>query len=87
MGELAPGFRVDLLFPDEYSNFVAEIYFKDRLVLLVSQDKGLDSAEVEFDRDVRGLPERMSLRELEEAINYARRRQHELRRHLGFRNF
>ena len=79
MGELAPGFRVDLLFPDKYSNFIAKIYFRDRLLLIVSQDKGLDNAEVEFDRNVRGFPERMSLSELEEAINYARGRLHELR--------
>ena len=59
--ELHPGFHVDLLFPDEYSAFTAEIYFKDRLVFLTSHERGLDNAEVELAPDVRGLPERMSL--------------------------
>ena len=79
MGELRPGFHVDILFPDKYSNFIAEVYFRDRLVLIISHEKGSDRAEVEFDRDVRALPERMSLGGLEEAIDYAKRRLHELR--------
>ena len=72
MKELAPGFHIDLLFPDEYSDFVAEIYYKERLVIVISQENGLDNAEVEVASDVRGFPEKMSLNGLGAAIDYAK---------------
>lgn len=77
---LEPGFRVDFLFPDEYSDFIAEIYYNERLVLIISQERGLDDADVEFDSDVRGTPERMRLRGLESAITYSKQRLRELRK-------
>ena len=78
--DLAFEFRVDLLFPDDYSDFVAEICYKDRLVLVIVQERGPDELDVEFASDVRGFPDRMPLDRLEEAISYAKRRLHELRK-------
>ena len=76
---LDSGFQVELLFPDEYSEFIAEVYYKDRLVFVINQEKRLDKAEIEFAADVRGFPERMSLQGLQKAIDYARKRLSELR--------
>jgi len=54
MSKLPEGFSVDLSFPDEYSDFIAEVYYKDRLIFVISQEHGFQSAEIAFDRDVRG---------------------------------
>ena len=80
MVELSDGFHVDLLFPEEYSDFIAQVYNKDRLVCVISQENGLEEAEVEFAEDVRGFPEKTSLAALEAAIAHARSRLFELRR-------
>lgn len=80
MSERFPGFQVDILYPDEYVDFIAEIYFKERLVCIITQENGPDALEVEFDSDVRGFPERMSLGGFEEAIRHAKRRLNELRK-------
>lgn len=79
-GDISQGFRVDLLFPDEYSDFIAEIYFKDRLVLVISQERDPSELEIEFGDDVRGFPGRVPLTGLEDAIDYAKRRLFELRK-------
>jgi hypothetical protein len=78
--EMDPDFHIDLLFPDEYSDFIAETYYKDRLVFVISQEKGPDNLELEFGSDVRGFPEKMSLRGLEIAINNAKQRLNDLRK-------
>lgn len=80
MAELPDGFRVDLLFPEEYADFIAEVYYKDRLVCVISQENGLEKAEVHFAEDVRGFPERMNLAALEAALAHANSRLFELRR-------
>jgi len=56
--ELPQDFHVDLLFPDNYSDFIAEVYFKDRLVLVINQEKGPNQLDVEFGLDIRGFPDR-----------------------------
>ena len=76
--DLGSGFHVDLIFPDEYTDFIAEIYHKDRLVFVISQESGFENAEVEFSTDVRGSPEKMSLSGLEAAIAYSKKRLFEL---------
>jgi len=80
MQERPPGFHVDLLFPDKYSDFIAEVYYEDRLVSVISQENGLNDAEIKFDSGVRGFPEKMSLKGLEETVEYAKRRLYELRK-------
>jgi len=76
--ELPQDFHIDLLFPDDHSDFIAEVYFKDRLVLVIDQEKGPNELEVEFSPDLRGLPERMPLNGLEDAIVCAKHRLREL---------
>ncbi|MGQ0541624.1 MAG: hypothetical protein ACT4O9_07225 [Blastocatellia bacterium] len=80
MKELAPGFHVDLLFPDDNSDFIAEVYYKVRLVFVISQENGLNDAEVDFDEDIRGFPASMSLSGLLGAVEYARLRLSDLRK-------
>ena len=76
--ELPKDFRVDLLFPDEYSDFIAEVYYKDTFLLVISQEKGPDNPDIEFYLNPKS-PVNISLNEFESALNYAKRRLFELR--------
>lgn len=80
MSDFLFGVRVDLLFPDERSDFIAEIYFDNNLLCTVSQEKGLDNLEVEFEnvqgRNVTSVP----LEDFQKALLYAVKRLHELSR-------
>jgi hypothetical protein len=50
MNEFTEGFRVDLLYPDEYSDFIAEIYFDNKFICLISQESGPESLEISFNK-------------------------------------
>ena len=47
------GFHVDILFPDEYEDFIAEIYFNKSIVCILSQDTGHESIDIEFPSESR----------------------------------
>jgi hypothetical protein len=69
-------FRVDLLFPSEYSDFIAEVYFRDEFVCLILQENGLALLELKFDEKSR-LP--LPLDGFKAALEYAEKRLIELR--------
>jgi hypothetical protein len=48
MTQISIGFRVDILYPDEYEDFIAEIYFEDNYICTISQDKGFEDLQMEF---------------------------------------
>ncbi|QQS40239.1 MAG: hypothetical protein IPM63_12845 [Acidobacteriota bacterium] len=79
------GFHVDLLFPDEYENFIAEIYFNKDIVCILSQDTGYESIDIEFPSEKLGLFQRrrhehsFKLKGFEEALAYAKQRLWDLR--------
>lgn len=76
MEKLQGEFRVDLLYPDEYNDFIAEIYYKDRFLCLISQENGFEDLEMEcFSTDVK-----FRLSEFEVAILYAKQRLFDLRK-------
>ena len=66
------GFTVDLLFPDEYSDFIAELYFREDFLGVIDQEKGFDNLEIEFDPVIADM--KFPLDGLSEAIEHAKRR-------------
>ena len=78
MQSFPSGFDIDLLFPEDYSDFIAEIYYQERLVFVISQESGPGRFDLEFDTDVRGRPPKMSLDDLQFAIEFAKLRLLEL---------
>jgi hypothetical protein len=79
MSDFLSGIRVDLLFPDDYSDFIAEIYFDNNFLCLVSQEKGLDNLEIEFGNDQGRTTTTLPLEEFQTALSKSVNRLQELR--------
>ena len=80
MTNLRTGFRIDLLYPDEYKDFIAEIYYDDKFLCLISQENGVENREMEFDSDMGQIKVKFALSDFQDAIKYAIRRLNDLRK-------
>lgn len=73
-------FELDLLFPDEYSDFIAEICYRGQFICLISQEKGYDHLQIEFDGEYLKSKITLPLDEFIDAIAFAKKRLWELRK-------
>ena len=64
----------------EYEDLIAEIYTGDEFVLVISQEAGYDSLDIEIHPRVAGSPWKFKLTEIEAAIAAAKNRLWELRK-------
>lgn len=74
------GFRVDLLFPDEYSDFIAEIYFDGKFICTISQEQGFDNLDMEFDEQTVKEKVNFPLRDFQRTVDHAIQRLFDLRK-------
>jgi hypothetical protein len=79
MSDFLSGIRVDLLFPDDCTDFIAEIYFDNNLLCTVSQEKGLNHLDIEFENVQGRTITRVPLKEFQKALSHAVHRLHELK--------
>lgn len=80
MNDLGKDFRVDILFPDEFQDMIAEIYFQDKFLGLVSQEEGFNSIDIEIICNSKNENWKFKLADFEIAIAYAKKRLWELRK-------
>lgn len=80
MSELNKAFRVDILFPDKFQDMIAEIYYQNEFICLVSQEKGFNFLDIEIVRNSKDTHWKFNLADFETAIEYAKRRLWELRK-------
>ncbi len=71
--------QTDILWPDEYTDFVAEITFRNTFVCRISQETGKDSMQIELMNNPVSPKWEFDLRDFENSIGYAMRRLVELR--------
>ena len=73
-------FRISVGDDPEHEDLTAEIYFRDSFVALVSQEHGLDAADIEFHARPSGEPWMFKLEDFLDALGQAKHRLWELRR-------
>jgi hypothetical protein len=74
------GFDIDLMFPDEYSDFIAEITYKLHYICTIEQERGPGQFDVSFRPIPESFPITFKLSEFEEILEHAKKRLHDLRR-------
>ena len=79
MSQVNPNFRVDILFPDEYQEMIAEVYFQDEFVCLITQEDGSESTDIEIGSAQTNKSFKFRLAEFEDALAFAKKRLWELR--------
>jgi hypothetical protein len=75
-----PRFRITIVSERDYDDLVGDIYFDDCIVCVVTQEGGLDDAQVEFFSPPGGGTWRFALRDFEEALAAVKKRMWELSR-------
>jgi hypothetical protein len=79
--DVPQGFQVDIGFPDEFSDFIAEIVYEGTFICLISQERGPDSPEIMFnDPSMNAKAVKFGLRDFQRTLAYALRRLYELRK-------
>lgn len=73
-------FRIDIGSDLEYEDLVADIYFEDRFVAMLTQEQGFENLEIEIYPPETQKFWVFKFSEFDEAIQYAKRRLWELRR-------
>ena len=73
-------FTMDFGEDSRYEDFTGEIKYDGEFCILVTQDEGFESLDVEIYPREDGQPWRFKMKELEWALNRARQRLWELRR-------
>lgn len=76
-------FRISVGDDSEHHDLTAEIYFRDEFVALISQERGLDVADVEIHASVSGGMWSFKLQDFLDALSGARQKLWELRRVSG----
>jgi hypothetical protein len=80
------GFDIVLMFPDEYSDFIAEIMYKGHYIGTVIQERGPGEFDIVLGPflAIGHKPESpsltLTLSDFEQAIEYAKKRLHDLRK-------
>jgi hypothetical protein len=78
--DMTEDFRIDVLFPDEYQDFIAEIYFRQTFICLISQEHGFDNLEIEFNKYPVQETVIMPLDDFRRAMDHAIQRLFDLRK-------
>ena len=73
-------FKITVCSDPDHEDLIAEIYFDDEFVGLVSQEQGYESLDLELHPLKSGEPHRFKLKEFEAAVEKAKARLWELRR-------
>lgn len=73
-------FKITVCSDREHEDLIAEIYFNDEFVGLVSQEQGYDSLDLELYPLRSGQPHRFKLKDFEAVVEKAKARLWELRR-------
>lgn len=73
-------FRIDIVGDLEYEDLIADIYFDDEIVAMLTQEFGYDNMEIEIYRPKNQDFWHFKFSEFEEAIQYAKQRLFELRK-------
>jgi hypothetical protein len=76
-------FRLSFCPDRDYEDYIGEILYDDEFCILVSQDEGFESLDVEIHPRKDGQPWRFKMKELECALNRARQGLWERRRIPG----
>ena len=75
-------FRIEIVGDIDYEDLVADIYFEDQFLLMLSQEKGFENMQIEINTKQNQKLLVFKLSEFEEAINFAKNRLWELRRDI-----
>jgi hypothetical protein len=75
-----PRFRITVGSEPEYDDLVGDLYFDDSIVCVLTQEAGLDAAQVEFFPPPGGGIWKFALRDFEEALAALKSRMWKLRR-------
>ncbi|MBL8707248.1 MAG: hypothetical protein JNM30_20510 [Rhodospirillales bacterium] len=73
-------FRISVGDDSEHEDLTAEIYFRDRFVAIVSQESGLEAADIELHACPTGEPWTFKFADFLDALGRAKQRLWELRR-------
>jgi hypothetical protein len=74
MLDLNKNWRLVLLFPDEFTDFIAEIYYQDNFVCLISQENGYEKLDIEIHSNLIGDAWKFNLADFELAVEKAKQR-------------
>ncbi len=74
------GLQVDVLFPDEFTDMIAEISYEHRFVCRITQELGFEDLRIEIMNNELSYKWEFSYSDFCEAIEYAKQRLWELRR-------
>lgn len=74
------GFDIDIMFPDEYSDFIAEITYKKHYICTIVQERGPGQFDISFGPIPDPLRLTFKLSEFQEVLEYAKKRLHDLRK-------
>lgn len=78
--KLPDDFEIDLLFPDDNTDFIAEICYQEQFVCLISQEQGFDHLEIEIDPAFIKRKLNIPLSGFLDVIAFAKRRLWDLRK-------
>ena len=73
-------FRVDIVGDLEYEDLIADIYYDDEIVAMLSQETGFDNMEIEIYSPKKQATWQFKFSEFEDVIQFAKKRLWELRR-------
>ena len=73
-------FRVDIVGDIEFKDLVADIYYEDRCLAMLSQEHGFDELEIEIYPPQDNKKWNFNYYEFEKVLNYAKQRLWELRK-------
>ena len=77
---MSTNFRVDISGDLDYEDLVADIYFKDQFVAMLSQEKGFENLEIEIHLPKNQEKWLFKFSEFENALQYAKQRLWDLRK-------
>lgn len=77
-GDIRVVFATEL--DSEFDDMLAEVYYKDELLILISQEQGFSNLDIHFYPQASDVQISFQLAQFEEAIAYAKQRLWELRK-------
>ena len=77
---ISKNFRVDIVGDLDYEDLVADIYFKDQFVAMLTQEKGFEKLEIEIHPPKNQEKWLFKFSEFEEALQHAKLRLWKLRK-------
>ncbi len=75
-----PRFRITVGSEPDYDNLVGDLYFDDSIVCVITQEGGMEAAQIKLFKPPQGVDWEFALRDFEEALAALKHRLWELRR-------